>query len=164
MEKAGSPPHTRGKGNPPCRRFPRAGITPAHAGKRTCDHDITNRLWDHPRTRGEKSGDRPFLIWFSGSPPHTRGKEEGLGSCNEPSRITPAHAGKSFLLCRLLNRRRDHPRTRGEKPTPRPSMYSLMGSPPHTRGKGTSKKGDSYDIRITPAHAGKRMRLQAHLS
>ena len=59
---------------------------------------------------------------------------------------------------------RDHPRTRGEKA----SNYSLytakQGSPPHTRGKVFLFIILRYNIRITPAHAGKRSRYICALS
>ena len=58
------------------------------------------------------------------------GKEEG---------ITPAHAGKSNLqnLKDLIRR----------------------GSPPHMRGKDYYGTKDQWLTRITPAHAGKRLKF-----
>ena len=50
--------------------------------------------------------------------------------------ITPAHAGKSNRdVCPGIPSR-DHPRTCGEKETPRCSGCRRLGSPPHMRGKG----------------------------
>ena len=51
----------------------------------------------------------------------------------------------------------DHPRTRGEKSPRPPYHWWKRGSPPHTRGKGTNLCDFSFAIRITPAHAGKRL-------
>ena len=51
---------------------------------------------------------------------------------------------------------RDHPRTRGEKCAALRVDLQVVGSPPHTRGKGLSFHGLSNGGRITPAHAGKR--------
>ena len=112
----GSPPHTRGK-------------VPVYALS-----SATKR--DHPRTRGEKDLTDRLAIQRKGSPPHTRGKAVFRGSiapgagitpahagkstivcvfCCVKMRITPAHAGKSF--CHVVGDQHywDHPRTRGEK-------------------------------------------------
>ena len=69
--------------------------------------------------------------------------------------ITPAYAGKSVLLVFQSAVNRDHPRICGEKlpRTLRPSPRK--GSPPHMRGKVNEKKANGFDIRITPAYAGK---------
>ena len=69
--------------------------------------------------------------------------------------ITPAHAGKSE--CRACNfvRRRDHPRTCGEKCFTLPPDVVEMGSPPHMRGKDANIDKKERMIGITPAHAGK---------
>ena len=55
--------------------------------------------------------------------------------------ITPAHAGKSYLLKKYLHLYRDHPRTCGEK-----HLYIYIyteifqrGSPPHMRGKASDR-------------------------
>ena len=52
---------------------------------------------------------------YSGSPPRGRGKEvadEGIGGI---IRITPAWAGKSFMITSQFFSSRDHPRMGGEK-------------------------------------------------
>ena len=111
----GSPPHTRGKGpfwpEFACGR----GITPAHAGKRQRIASSLMGVEDHPRTRGEKVCPVAPRGMAKGSPPHTRGKVidtlMGIGEV----RITPAHAGKSWLCAAGGNVLGDHPRTRGEK-------------------------------------------------
>ena len=51
----GSPPHTRGKAKPANPKIERHRITPAHAGKSHRSAQIRRYVWDHPRTRGEKS-------------------------------------------------------------------------------------------------------------
>ena len=50
----------------------------------------------------------------------------------------------------------DHPRIRGEKIIPRLLAASLLGSPPHTRGKVIPPSVRRATPRITPAYAGKR--------
>ena len=74
-EKAGSPPHMRGKGilgvlNPTSKR-----ITPAHAGKRRRSAERPPPHADHPRTCGEKGCGDHWRNWHRGSPPHMRGKD-----------------------------------------------------------------------------------------
>ena len=70
----GSPPHTRGKVNPPQDFIYYLGITPAHAGK-------------------SSQSDEQNLNQY-GSPPHTRGKDNRDFKSFEKPGITPAHAGK----------------------------------------------------------------------
>ncbi len=71
--------------------------------------------------------------------------------------ITPAHAGKRLRRLRHTSYGQDHPRTRGEKDDLAPPTAGEAGSPPHTRGK-VKKSHEFLDVvRITPAHAGKRL-------
>ena len=76
--------------------------------------------------------------------------------------ITPAYAGKSLFTFRKVMRLRDHPRLCGEKY----SVYFLplygIGSPPPMRGKGTLFEQREQMQRITPAYAGKSVRIQPH--
>ena len=110
---------------------------------------------DHPRICGEKSALTNCLLFPLGSPPHMRGKAFLPTPAMVLSRITPAYAGKSVLLVFQSAVNRDHPRICGEKlpRTLRPSPRK--GSPPHMRGKVNEKKANGFDIRITPAYAGK---------
>ena len=71
------------------------------------------------------------------------------------TRITPAHAGKTFNLPIRRTADQDHPRACGEnlhglliKPCP-------VGSPPRMRGKHYNAALVRKLLRITPAHAGK---------
>ena len=111
---------------------------------------------DHPRTRGEKPVNHGIGQEISGSPPHTRGKGAVLGGGVGGVGITPAHAGKSRPALLHTPRRRDHPRTRGEKDSAIYNSENMGGSPPHTRGKGTFSPVTHVKKGITPAHAGKR--------
>ena len=70
-------------------------ITPAHAGKRTCEVPTICFRWDHPRACEEKCFCSPLYPPVCGSPPRMRGKELGAVLASRFSRITPAHAGKS---------------------------------------------------------------------
>ena len=70
-------------------------------------------------------------------------------------RITPAYAGKSrfeffnkFIIW-------DHPRLCGEKKNISLEMIVILGSPPPMRGKVRQIRHLLFQIRITPAYAGK---------
>ena len=146
-----------------CQSITTDGITPAHAGKRYFYvlGDVNKR--DHPRTRGEKlsvpSSKRPL----TGSPPHTRGKVCSTRCRASSQGITPAHAGKSKFLHGLSLSYRDHPRTRGEKVQNGKISDYTIGSPPHTRGKGSNGAYSNRSRRITPAHAGKSLNGKSNL-
>ena len=102
---------------------------------------------------------RRSVGWRWGSPPHMRGKAAtGLNAASS-SRITPAHAGKSYIRPALLRPEWDHPRTCGEKICIGLALVIMPGSPPHMRGKDGRRKKRNTRTRITPAHAGKRQSL-----
>ena len=147
----------RGKGKRSAPRSRRSGITPAHAGKSLAGMQARKTLWDHPRTCGEKQCVGAGNSAAGGSPPHMRGKGVFFSWLPPEIGITPAHAGKSRCGFCQIDRCRDHPRTCGEKN--RISRISLheLGSPPHMRGKGLFCVLGAIRVRITPAHAGKRL-------
>ena len=87
-----------------------------------------------------------------------RGK--GLSLTEEASnkRITPAHAGKSKSGKLSNGGFKDHPRTCGEKTSESTIFPTVLGSPPHMRGKVLICGVIVAAGRITPAHAGKRFK------
>ena len=111
----GSPPHTRGKDPAGRPGRNRRGITPAYAGKRGVEKSQLVIGEDHPRIRGEKPERIMEKLMKIGSPPHTRGKENGRKIWRRWPGITPAYAGKSENHIVKMNLYRDHPRIRGEK-------------------------------------------------
>ena len=86
-----------------------------------------------------------------------RGKGKGTGEVVEKAGITPAHAGKSVGVRIIQLDIQDHPRTCGEKRPLPPSSSAVSGSPPHMRGKALAPPMRAAVLRITPAHAGKRL-------
>ena len=132
---SGSPPPMRGKADRVIIVIPRYRITPAHAGK---SKQRLLRLFtsqDHPRPCGEKGDGATLRGALGGSPPPMRGKvHEGVGK-RSSIRITPAHAGKSFVLHMLLIPAQDHPRPCGEKHVGVAEIVYALGSPPPMRGK-----------------------------
>ena len=148
----------RGKVPPPAVVVPLMGITPAHAGKRSASAAAPAGQRDHPRTCGEKAAFHAWLCCMRGSPPHMRGKGPSVvySVCKE--RITPAHAGKRSETLNPVAMHRDHPRTCGEKPFHLGGKCCIRGSPPHMRGKDVIVVFHEPLRRITPAHAGKRLK------
>ena len=152
----GSPPHRRGKATNSKSPLALHGITPAQAGKRLLLIFPLTRFGDHPRTGGEKLYCGSIILPGSGSPPHRRGKAGSAIRCSLQVRITPAQAGKSNRRSRKKSRRRDHPRTGGEKVCKHRVIVAESGSPPHRRGKDTKQQKWNEQRGITPAQAGKR--------
>ena len=88
-----------------------------------------------------------------------RGKESVGINSHTLFRITPAHAGKRDLVISFKLLVWDHPRTCGEKLVFMMKIKKIIGSPPHMRGKVTACMTCIIKQGITPAHAGKRLRL-----
>ena len=93
---SGSPPPMRGKGCYHGGLHFFAGITPAYAGKSSCDWFSRSSCWDHPRLCGEKNHPTLSIIWLWGSPPPMRGKGSDEQERQQLIGITPAYAGKSW--------------------------------------------------------------------
>ena len=64
-----------------------------------------------------------------------RGKEKSEKIVEQNLRITPAYAGKSFIICKYRTDQKDHPRLCGEKFITTWVMLPSAGSPPPMRGK-----------------------------
>ena len=90
-----------------------------------------------------------------GSPPQVRGKHSTDELTPEQIRITPAGAGKTQIAWARKIRARDHPRRCGENLVQCVPKFIFKGSPPQVRGKLTFDSRKRYDLRITPAGAGK---------
>ena len=133
-------------------------ITPARAGKTkyTCP---TNRIArDHPRSCGKDLFKMPIELCLVGSPPLVR---ERLAFCVDYytcKRITPARAGKtsSPLTSSILVW--DHPRSCGKDHLIVHCVGDTPGSPPLVRERRKKQTYYPYQLRITPARAGKTTR------
>ena len=136
----GSPPRVRGK-RPLCLlTASQVRITPACAGKTSTVRAHTRRRRDHPRVCGENLVSPVELRTASGSPPRVRGKPCGGGA-----RRCAAE---------------DHPRVCGENVTGAKSTTISAGSPPRVRGKLLTRITIKKTSRITPACAGKTLKLK----
>ena len=114
-EEEGSPPRARGKDSYASGHRRCGGITPACAGKRLYNVASAEFIRDHPRVRGEKLIVLPLGVRQEGSPPRARGKDSTDGKIRCSRGITPACAGKSFIVHKKRRFPWDHPRVRGEK-------------------------------------------------
>ena len=111
----GSPPRMRGKARESPASGRMTGITPAYAGKRSVEEDVTWSIRDHPRVCGEKLVRLAFICGIWGSPPRMRGKAGRKAQVDFAAGITPAYAGKRSPSLRSSPPRWDHPRVCGEK-------------------------------------------------
>ena len=151
----GSPPQVRGKPAAKAFGYVRTGITPAGAGKTSCDVPTTCNRLDHPRRCGENQKTPVLSIGTPGSPPQVRGKRAGRLPGNALRRITPAGAGKTCAGRYSTYHSQDHPRRCGENQAGKKSPFFCRGSPPQVRGKPDTKARRAVVSRITPAGAGK---------
>ena len=150
----GSPPHTRGTRFNASSISVNVGITPAYAGNTALPASLCDVCRDHPRIRGEHQNNDFLLSPLLGSPPHTRGTP-GLEICPQVLwRITPAYAGNTSLISYNTSMIQDHPRIRGEHCSLNFIIFSIIGSPPHTRRTLFTSSSLIASIRITPAYAG----------
>ena len=159
LQRKGSPPPMRGKVVCILKRKIDCRITPAYAGKSNGIDHCDDQDQDHPRLCGEKRSKTRAVSYSQGSPPPMRGKVSQFDLELYQSRITPAYAGKSFLLSLSLLCGWDHPRLCGEKKFPGFCMLIQLGSPPPMRGKAIYSFILSNSRRITPAYAGKSLIL-----
>ena len=91
----------------------------------------------------------------AGSSPLTRGKPLLPGGQVRGARLIPAHAGKTRSCAPSPPTVSAHPRSRGENAISRPSIISVCGSSPLTRGKHVAVIEGHLVAGLIPAHAGK---------
>ena len=84
-----------------------------------------------------------------------RGKLRVTSDFRNVIRITPAGAGKTFLLRLYKVITKDHPRRCGENFIRLPRSSASRGSPPQVRGKRRVCRAGCHKHGITPAGAGK---------
>ena len=93
------------------------------------------------------------------SPPRVRGKEWYLQGESPAPGITPACAGKRTAQRSQRCQKWDHPRVCGEKTLCRSTVVPVWGSPPRMRGKGEGCSLPGSCRGITPACAGKSVKV-----
>ena len=150
----------RGKGSGTLPHYDHQGITPACAGKSLKLSSRTTGRRDHPRVCGEKVNLEAGVCRVWGSPPRMRGKVDLQVIACIFLGITPAYAGKSTHQPPSGRGTRGHPRVCGEKCGYRLPFRSIVGSPPTVRGKVAGNLEQGRVVGITPAYAGKRIKLR----
>ena len=131
------------------------GITPAYAGKRQCPRRQAGGHQDHPRVCGEEPPTGDGLNLILGSPPRMRGRVWRSFVLRLTFGITPAYAGKRFLVYNVLYYGWDYPRVCGEESFWNSVQQAQRGSPPRMRGRVFLPAYARYVRGITPAYAGK---------
>ena len=110
----GSPPQVRGKHLDLFKKFGKHRITPAGAGKTCLCWASQRNYWDHPRRCGENAVIGFVFVAAAGSPPQVRGKRLSQPIRRQSRRITPAGAGKTWVVKKIKLGQEDHPRRCGE--------------------------------------------------
>jgi len=137
MYVMGSPPHARGRLSNRVRIHVIRGITPACAGTAGSTTTQSGSTRDHPRMRGDGTVTRLQEVVPPGSPPHARGRHDGIRRGVTVAGITPACAGTAYQGAAKWACRWDHPRMRGDGMLPTLLTQTVRGSPPHARGRLT---------------------------
>ena len=152
----GSPPRVRGTVKSIIFRFQGLGITPACAGNRYSYQKAAKSTRDHPRVCGEQLRICSILCSDKGSPPRVRGTVfvENQKFCKIG--ITPACAGNSLPMLKLMHLCKDHPRVCGEQEEVDMGDRAQAGSPPRVRGTAVLFEKARRRSGITPACAGNR--------
>ena len=88
-----------------------------------------------------------------------RGKPDAAALTRRRGRITPAYAGKTLSLSRRCALPGDHPRVCGENEYASMWQKAAAGSPPRMRGKLAVSGFFAAPDGITPAYAGKTVRM-----
>ena len=129
----GSPPLVRERPSTGYTAKPWAGITPARAGKTSCDtkQDCNNR--DHPRSCGKDPEVTDKGQAVLGSPPLVRERQflKVIDFLNVG--ITPARAGKTPVTASTSRLGGDHPRSCGKDVVSGNAKFFPSGSPPLVR-------------------------------
>ena len=124
----------------------------------------TAETWDHPRIRGKDTVLTRTEAILQGSPPHTRERHSLQEEQRFQCRITPAYAGKTLCLQERRQYSRDHPRIRGKDIFIFGGITSESGSPPHTRERPAVLTNSLSLSGITPAYAGKTMKIIGNIA
>ena len=102
VSTTGSSPLTRGKPWVPGVVWETNRLIPAHAGKTRLDVGRASCSWAHPRSRGENHRSTMLPFPRGGSSPLTRGKPFLRPRTRTPTRLIPAHAGKTTSLLSVV--------------------------------------------------------------
>ena len=150
----GSSPLARG--TPDC-VFPRTdcgGLIPARAGNTRCARLVVTGPRAHPRSRGEHHTGGDDIPQRPGSSPLARGTPPNPLRKPGFSGLIPARAGNTLQRPRHPDRRRAHPRSRGEHTARAYTRAHRWGSSPLARGTLGNYLKKAMPIGLIPARAG----------
>ncbi len=146
----GSSPLARGGPSRTARRYYRAGLIPARAGRTSTRRTSPTLTRAHPRSRGEDVGPDPYAWGPSGSSPLARG---GLGADGAVVRLPgliPARAGRTTKASSSDSATGAHPRSRGEDALLSQLLTARGGSSPLARGGHSLSSMNSGGWSIIP--------------
>ena len=109
----------------------------------------------HPRACGENLKRLYTRSEIAGSSPRMRGKHQWRWGESTPSRLIPAHAGKTERASPANHPPPAHPRACGENLAASLRRSLIIGSSPRMRGKLNHLPHLNSLTRLIPAHAGK---------
>ena len=130
----GSPPLVRGLRYELIKIRRINGITPAGAGTTFSINNSRTNSRDHPRWCGDYLNFYYSELDRLGSPPLVRGLRISYFRKRYAFRITPAGAGTTTTLSKLVYMKEDHPRWCGDYIEGMKSNDFTSGSPPLVRG------------------------------
>ena len=152
---SGTSPRARGKLRiAPMKSRDKRNI-PACAGK---THRHEYRRWgfpEHPRVRGENTGEMMQSLSQRGTSPRARGKLLKKAITRENVRNIPACAGKTSMVGVSGAWVTEHPRVRGENRPEHMATVTSEGTSPRARGKQHLLRNRFVQPRNIPACAGK---------
>ena len=134
--------------------YRKTGIIPAHAGLTNARRTTTRPGRDHPRACGAHHVFFELPQSFRGSSPRMRGSRARVIAPSGPTGIIPAHAGLTFITCKPLCHKGDHPRACGAHCISQEIGVWPMGSSPRMRGSQCIHQENLLLAGIIPAHAG----------
>ena len=134
ISSRGSSPLARGLPRPVAGAGLGAGIIPARAGFTRGADENRPVPRDHPRSRGVYGDTHENIPEIIGSSPLARGLRATTLFVRRRRRIIPARAGFTRLRDLDLDRRRDHPRSRGVYALAEWAVWTDLGSSPLARG------------------------------
>ena len=152
--RAGSSPLARGALQRAVLVPSELGIIPACAGSTGCNRLRWVRIGDHPRLRGEHELKEGVVVSVKGSSPLARGARRAGLHARAGAGIIPACAGSTRSFSTTSQRRRDHPRLRGEHLTSDVPPEDVTGSSPLARGARCNHVRRFHPHGIIPACAG----------
>ena len=151
----GSPPRMREEFHNLHLRLIHDRITPAHAGRMLGLRRILAVTEDHPRACGKNYTCFTTITLTQGSPPRMREELNKGNTTSSLERITPAHAGRIFILMKYILVIQDHPRACGKNFESAAYVARYVGSPPRMREEFCCSISKVSSGGITPAHAGR---------